>query len=225
MRSDTIYEKNKFWFKLKLSFSIVLTWWIVSFLSNILNFSIRGFGLRPHNLDSLINIFTYPFVHGDLEHLSSNSLSGFILFATMFVMYEKYSIKVLTILYIFSGLLLWFIGLDGSLHVGASSIIYGVGFFIFFSGMIIRDNANVAIGLFMVAWYGSMIWGISPYTTQANISWEGHLSGAVIGIILAFWFHRKSIIQRKSIIENEAIEEDFYFFEKYPLEENEDYEL
>ena len=218
MRYETKYESNKFWFKLKLSFFLVITWWLTAFLAFIIDSDLSQFGIRPKELSSLFNILTYPFIHGDFEHLSSNSLSGFMLFSTLFVIYEKHSIKVLALIYLFSGIILWFIGEKGSLHVGASGVIYGVGFFIFVSGIIIRDSANIAIALFMVAWYGSMIWGITPFTTASNISWEGHLSGAIMGTILALWFHREMIIQKKYIHFEEDEEEDFHFYEKYPLD-------
>lgn len=219
MRSDTIYEQKKFWFKLKLALAIVSTWWFVAFLKAFLHFPYRNFGLAPKNIDQIYGIFSYPFIHGDFEHLSNNTLSGFILFSALFLIYEKLSLKVLSIVYIFSGIILWFIGEPGSMHIGASSVIYGIGFFLFFSGMIIRDSANLALSLFMVVWYGSMVWGITPFTVEQGISWEGHLSGAIVGATLAFWFHRNDIIKEKPIYLDEDIEEDFHFFEKYPINE------
>ena len=129
--SSIIKEKKKFLFKLKLSLTIISTWWIVAFFQHILHITLRGYSLSPKNINQIIGIFTYPFIHGDFEHLSNNSLSGFVIFSSLFLIHEKISLKVLTIIYLFSGIILWFIGEKGSLHVGASSVIYGVAFFYF----------------------------------------------------------------------------------------------
>lgn len=223
MRSDTIYEQKKFWFKLKLAFGIVSSWWLVAIFKQLFNISYRNFGLSPKNIDQLHGIITYPFIHGDFEHLSNNSLSGFIIFSALFLIYEQLSVKVVLMVYIFSGTILWFIGLPDSMHIGASSVIYGIGFFLFFSGMIIRDSANLALSLFMVVWYGSMIWGITPFTVEDGISWEGHLSGALVGASLAFWFHRKEIIKEKVAYLDEDETKDFHFFEKFPILEEDEF--
>ena len=37
--------------------------------------------------------------------------------------------------------------------------------------------------------YGSMIWGMFP--TNPKISWEGHFSGFMIGVVLALYFRKK----------------------------------
>ncbi|MFT4643762.1 MAG: membrane associated rhomboid family serine protease [Planctomycetota bacterium] len=219
MRSDTIYEQKKFWFKLKLALGIVSSWWLLALFAKFFYFPYRNFGLSPQNTEQLYGIITYPFIHGDFEHLSNNSLSGFIIFSALFLIYEKLSVKVLLFIYLASGILLWFIGEPGSMHIGASSIIYGVAFFLFFSGMIIRDSAHLALSLFMVVWYGSMVWGITPFTVENGISWEGHLSGAIVGSVIAFWFNKNDIIKEKVIYPDEDDEEDFNFFEKYPIKE------
>ena len=44
----------------------------------------------------------------------------------------------------------------------------------------------MAVSLLVTFFYGSMIWGILPYDWK--ISFESHFIGALIGIILAFFF-------------------------------------
>jgi hypothetical protein len=44
----------------------------------------------------------------------------------------------------------------------------------------------------MVFLYGSFIWGMIPdLAILQNISWEGHLSGAIVGIVLALLFRKE----------------------------------
>ena len=50
----------------------------------------------------------------------------------------------------------------------------------------------IVISLIMVFLYGSFIWGMIPsLAIPQNISWEGHLSGALIGILLAFFLRKE----------------------------------
>ena len=43
--------------------------------------------------------------------------------------------------------------------------------------------------------YGSMIWGVFP--TKPTVSWEGHLSGMVSGIIVAIFFKNDGPLRKK----------------------------
>ena len=50
----------------------------------------------------------------------------------------------------------------------------------------------IVIALIMVFLYGSFIWGMIPsLAIPQNISWEGHLSGAMIGVLLAFFLRKE----------------------------------
>ena len=74
-------------------------------------------------------------------------------------------------------------------HIGASGLIYGMAFFLFFSGILRKHHRLIAISLLTVFFYGSMVWGIFP--VPASISWEAHLFGAICGTLLAFYYRKK----------------------------------
>ena len=84
-----------------------------------------------------------------------------------------------------SGLLAWFIGRP-SLHYGASGLIYGLLAYVFVSGILRSDMRTVSVSLLIGFLYGSMVWGVLPI--RPHVSWEMHLSGAVLGVLLAFVF-------------------------------------
>ncbi|GAB5538672.1 MAG: hypothetical protein Salg2KO_07750 [Salibacteraceae bacterium] len=84
-----------------------------------------------------------------------------------------------------SGLWIWIAAREGN-HIGFSGVIYALATFIFFAGLLRKYFRLMALSGVVVFLYGSMIWGVFPIDPQ--ISWEGHLFGAVAGLILAFYF-------------------------------------
>lgn len=88
-------------------------------------------------------------------------------------------------MYCFTGILLWIIGRD-SYHIGMSGIIYALASFLTVSGLIKRNYRLTALSLTVIFIYGSFFWGLFPIEQQ--ISWEGHLSGAFVGFLLALFF-------------------------------------
>ncbi|MBR2770726.1 MAG: rhomboid family intramembrane serine protease [Bacteroidales bacterium] len=115
--------------------------------------------------------------------------------------------RVLLITYLASGLLTWCIGNPASTHIGASAIVYGLNLFLIFSGFIRGNRLLIVISLIMVFLYGSFIWGMIPsLAIPQNISWEGHLSGAIIGVLLAVFLRKEG--PQKEVYHWEEDEED-----------------
>lgn len=73
-------------------------------------------------------------------------------------------------------------------HIGASGLVYGLAFFLFFSGILRKYVPLIAISLLVTFLYGGIIWHMFPYFSPANMSWEGHLSGGIMGTLCAFTF-------------------------------------
>ncbi len=145
-------------------------------------------GLHPRTFSGLIGIITAPLIHGGYAHLISNTLPVFFLSAGLIYFYPETAFKVIAIIYIFTGLLVWLFA-RSVYHIGASGLIYGFAAFLFFSGIFKRDNRSIALSLLVTFLYGGMVWGILP--GQPGISWESHFFGGVTGIICAFIFRKK----------------------------------
>lgn len=155
---------------------------------SMFDFNLVHLGILPREASGLIGIITSPFIHGDTAHVASNALP--ILFLGMaFVFFYKESYKgALAIIYLLSGTLVWLFART-SYHIGASSLIYGLASFIFFSGIFRRDIKSIALALMVVFLYGGLVWGVLP--SQPGISWEGHLFGALSGLLAAYIYRRK----------------------------------
>ena len=67
----------------------------------------------------------------------------------------------------------------------------------FFSGMLRKNTQLLAFSLLITFLYGSMVWGIFPETVKKGVSWEAHLSGAIIGLILSIIFLKKGPQRKK----------------------------
>jgi hypothetical protein len=108
----------------------------------------------------------------------------------LFYSYKKIALKVFFLSWIYTGLFLWiFAKNNGAYHIGMSGVIYSLATFLFTSGVLRKYLPLQALSLFIVFIYGSLIWGIFP--TNSRISWEGHLMGFVVGIILAFYYRKE----------------------------------
>ncbi len=181
-------EKRRIFHALVFPVAFLMLMWINYAIFYFLHMDMGAIGVKPLSLDGLPGIVFSPFAHGSLSHISSNSVSFLILATALFYFYRLIAYRVFLINWLISGILLWLGGRD-SIHIGASGLIYGLAFFLFFSGVIRRDKQLGAISMIVVFLYGSMIWGLLPQ--GGNISWEGHLFGALSGLALA-WYYRKN---------------------------------
>jgi len=166
-------------------------------------------GIYPRTLSGLLGILTEPLVHASAKHLFSNSIPLLALSWCLFYFYRDTGYTVFPTLWIFQGLMTWCIGRD-SFHIGASGVIYGLAFFLFFSGIIRRYIPLMTISILVAFLYGSMVWYMMPAVElfEDNISWEGHLSGAVSGFVCAFAFRKYGPQKPEDPFEHETDEEE-----------------
>ncbi|WP_019540305.1 rhomboid family intramembrane serine protease [Proteiniphilum acetatigenes] len=187
---------------------VVLVWvaFIVDY-AGVFTWDFSRLGILPGVVDGLVGIIFSPFIHSSFSHLLSNTLPLLILIWFLFYFYSKIAFGAFICLWLSSGFLTWIIG-RGSYHVGASGLVFGLLFFLFFSGIFRKYIPLVAVSLIVAFIYGSTIWSIFPITemVDASISWEGHLSGAISGLIFAIVF-RKQGPQKPEVVWEEDNDE------------------
>lgn len=174
-----------------ISLLLVIAMWLVYWADYLFAFDFHQLGVQPQSLDGLVGILLMPLVHSskDIHHILNNSLPIFLLFASLLYFYPSIAWKVITIGWLLTGVLVWLIAQHGSFHIGMSGIIYLLAGFLFVSGVLRSYRPLQAISLAVVFMYGSMLWGIFPM--KESVSWEGHLSGLFVGVLLAFYFKEK----------------------------------
>ena len=189
----------------------VILLWMVYWGEVIFHADLSSYGLQPLKWTGLIGIITAPLLHADVSHLSANSIPLLILGSLLFYFYRELAWKVIILIWLLAGLWTWFLARGDGIHIGASGLVYGLASFLFFSGILRRDNRLMAITLLIAFLYGGMVWGIFPrFFPNIPISWESHMMGLVSGLVLAFWY-RKSGPRRKVYdweFEEEEEEED-----------------
>lgn len=168
-------------------------------------------GIYPGVIKGLRGVFFSPLLHSSFSHLWSNTLPLLIQIWLLFYFYRNIAFPTFIYLWLLSGIITWIIG-RSSYHIGASGLVFALLFFLFFSGVLRRYIPLIAVSLVVAFIYGSTIWSIFPIAelVDVTISWEGHLSGAISGLIIAIIF-RKQGPQRPAnlwVDDDEELEED-----------------
>ena len=172
----------------------VLILWIVFWIEIRFGLDFNSFGIRPRTLSGLKGIVFSPFIHGSLKHLFNNSIPLVVLGSAVFYFYRPIRWKVLLYGLIFSGFITWMIGRP-SYHIGASGIVYVLASFLFFKGIFSKKYQLTALSFGVVFIYGGLLWYVFP--VDATISWEGHLSGFILGFLFAFVLKGDVIVEKK----------------------------
>jgi membrane associated rhomboid family serine protease len=200
--SDEQYniEKHIGWYSLFVSVALVAVMWLIKLLEFEYSLDFSEWGILPRELSGLRGILFSPLIHGNFEHLAANTLPLMVLTFSLFFFYRKAPYTIFALIYILSGILLWLGGRD-AIHIGASGIIYGLAAFLFLSGVLSRHTGLLTISLIVALLYGGLFWGIFPI--KPEISWEGHLWGAISGLALAFLFRTPAPINQTVPIDEE----------------------
>jgi membrane associated rhomboid family serine protease len=173
-----------------LPFITVLLLWSIHLLDKAYGLELNRFGIQPRETAGAWGILAMPFLHSHHEnssHLISNSVPLFFLGWALLYFYPRTAGRVVLVSWLLGGALVWLTG-RGSLHIGASGVVYGLAGFLFTSGVLRGQRTLMALSLLVVFLYGSMVWGVLPILP--NISWEGHLWGMASGVVLAFLYRR-----------------------------------
>ncbi|MCD8402053.1 rhomboid family intramembrane serine protease [Tenacibaculum finnmarkense] len=150
---------------------------------------INQFGIIPRTSSGLIGIFTAPFLHGGIWHLISNTLPLIILLTVLNFFYPKKTLTVILFIILIGGTLVWLFARSAN-HIGASGLIYGLAAFLITNGLLERKLIPLLVSLGVAILYGGLIWGLVP-SLKSHISWEGHLFGAVAGVVISFLLRKK----------------------------------
>ena len=200
-------DRKQFFGSLAIPALLVTLMWVVKVAEMAFSIDLNQWGLVPRTAKGLLGILTMPLLHCGWEHLLTNLPAVLVLGTALYYCYPTLANRILILSWFLSGLLTWIIGLPPTIHVGASALIYSLNLFLIVSGFIRGNRQLIVISLIMVFLYGSFIWGMIPsLAIPQHISWEGHLSGALVGVVLAL-LYRKDGPQKEVYHWEEDVEE------------------
>ena len=168
-------------------FRLVFLMWLTFALDFLYGFDLKFLGIYPRETEGLMGILFAPILHGNVQHLVSNTVPVIFLGGALFFYYSRVAKSVFVACYFGTNLLVWLLARP-SYHIGASGLVYGLASFLIFLGLFRRDFVSLLIAAVVLFIYGSIFYGILP--TGGNVSWESHLFGAIMGAIMASYYKK-----------------------------------
>ena len=161
--------------------------WVSEVIDQVANQRLDQYGIEPRDPDGLIGIVTSPFLHGGFNHLIANTVP-FLVMGGVIALNGAARVALVTgIVALIGGLGTWLIAPANTVHIGASGIVFGYATYLIVRGLYSRSLLHLAVGAVVVAiWGTSVLNGLLP---EDGISWQGHLFGAIGGIIAARVLH------------------------------------
>ncbi|TKJ18812.1 rhomboid family intramembrane serine protease [Blastococcus sp. CCUG 61487] len=157
--------------------------WVAEIVDLVLGGRLDLLGIEPREADGLTGVVLAPLLHVDFGHLLANTAPFLVLGAVVALGGLARLAAVTAIVTVVSGLGTWLFGAEGSLHVGASGVVFGFATYLVARGLFDHRLHYLAIGLLVALVYGStLLFGLVP---RPGVSWQGHLFGALGGLIAA----------------------------------------
>lgn len=163
--------------------AFVVVLWVLEVVDTASGHRLDAYGVRPRTDEGLVGIVLAPTLHFGFEHLISNTVPVLVLGFLALASGIARGLLATAVIWVVAGLGVWLVGDASSSHAGASSLVFGWITFLAVRGFINRDWRQVAIGVVVLLVYGSVLWGVLP--GQPGVSWEGHLFGALGGVMAA----------------------------------------
>ena len=160
---------------------IVAIWSIEVLDSVLLGDSLQKNGIQPRRLNGLDGVLWAPFLHSTWQHLISNTFPFLILGGLVALRGARYWFSTVAITVIVGGGFTWLLAGSGN-HIGASGVVFGLFGSLLGAALFERRVAAGATALVAILLYGGIIGGLAP---QPGVSWEGHLFGALAGVLAA----------------------------------------
>ena len=170
--------------------SFVALLYVIEVWDNLTGHRLDYNGIRPLETDGLWGIVFAPLLHSNWQHLIANTGPALVLGFLMTLAGMARFIYATAIVWILGGFGTWLIGNSGAPagvetnHIGASGLIFGWLTFLIVFGFFTRKVWEIVVGVIVLFVYGGVLLGVLPGTF--GVSWQGHLCGAVAGVVAAY---------------------------------------
>lgn len=169
--------------------------WVLEAVDTVTRGALDTFGISPRQLDELPQIYTAPLLHFGWEHLAGNTVPLFVLGLVILLDgVRRWLVSAFSAITA-SGAFAWLLSAPGTVTAGASGLVFGWLTYLLARGVFGRNLGQVAIAVVVFAIYGGVLWGVLP--SQPGVSWQGHLGGAIGGVLAAWWLHSRGERRRR----------------------------
>ncbi|MGH3800136.1 MAG: rhomboid family intramembrane serine protease [Pseudonocardiaceae bacterium] len=151
-------------------------------VDTVLHGALDAEGIWPRQLDGLDGILWAPLLHDGWQHLAANTVPVLVLGFFALAGGIGQFIAVTAAIWLVGGVGTWLAGSPG-VHLGASVLVFGWLVFLLARGFFARSLMQILLAVVLFGVWGSVLWGVLP--GAVGISWEGHLFGAVGGLLAA----------------------------------------
>jgi len=140
-------------------------------------------GIVPRSGGGLDGIVWAPFLHGSWGHLAGNTVPFLVLGALIALSGLARVAAVTVLVAVVGGLGVWLVAPSHTVHIGASGLVFGYAGYLVARGIFSRSVLHLAVGAAVaLVWGTTLLSGLVPHD---GISWQGHLFGALGGILAA----------------------------------------
>jgi membrane associated rhomboid family serine protease len=183
--------KQRFADAARTIFGLTAILWTVTAINQLVfSGSLVAFGIMPRTLSGLWGIAFAPFLHGSFAHLIGNTW-GLVLLGGTLILRDEDHFWIVTLLgTLFAGFGTWLIG-RSNLHIGASGVIFAYFGYLLSIGWYQRKTSAILLSTAAFLIWGSLLLGMLPLV-PTGVSWEGHLSGFVGGVLAAKFVGKRS---------------------------------
>jgi len=170
---------------------LVAVMWIAEGADQIADGRLDAYGIEPREIDGLDGIVFAPFLHAGWDHLIGNTIPFLLLGFAIALGGAARVAAVTVIVALVGGLGTWLVAPEHTVHIGASGIVFGFASYLVARGVYSRSVAQIALGVVVLAvWGTTLLRGLVP---EDGISWQGHLFGAIGGVLAARMLHRRAV--------------------------------
>ena len=168
---------------------MVALMWGLEIVDTAMGHDLDRYGIHPRDAEGLPEIVSAPFLHAGFGHLIGNTLPFATMGAAIALAGLARLIGVTAIVGLVSGLGVWLLGGENSVHLGASGLVFGYATYLISRGLFSRRVVDFAVGAIVVGVWGvTLLFGLLP---QAQVSWQAHVFGAVGGVLAARTLSRR----------------------------------
>ncbi|MDQ6817151.1 MAG: rhomboid family intramembrane serine protease [Actinomycetota bacterium] len=168
----------------QLLVGIVGVMWVVEVFNTLDSNGLNWDGIYARNVSRLWGVLTAPFIHVSFAHLIGNTIP-LVFMGLIIALRGAARLGLVTaIVIVLGGLGTWLVSPSGVSTVGASGVVFGYASYLVVRGLFDRSVLEMLTGAVVGAvWGGALLTSVVPH---AGVSWQGHLCGAIAGVIAAW---------------------------------------